>query len=291
MSPLPPLNVRGGGGTLRFLHTVLWGVRTHRVPAPGAGGCGRVREGEHRCPPSPPPPRRTMSVRGAQNGPLFCGGSSGWRGDPAPGSGHVGALAGRDPAPPGKRSAGSHRSSLRARPRPAAPRRATFLSTSRAAGSSRGRGAGGRGAGGRSRGAALAGAHLADAPSGRAPGTLTCGGRVGRSVGWLGEKRSAAGVPCALCSRARGFVRIREGVSRPRPPVGSALSTLSADVRAPAGGHPSFPNPGSSAPGRWRGGESGGRRETRLGPPCGPTVRSEPPTGFPSARWYGGHVI
>lgn len=53
----------------------------------------------------PSSPCRTMGGRGARSRPLFCRGTCGWRGNRVPGSGHVGALAGRDPAPPGNRSA------------------------------------------------------------------------------------------------------------------------------------------------------------------------------------------
>lgn len=51
----------------------------------------------------PSSPCRTMSVRGAQNCPLFCCRTCRRRGCRAWCLGHVGARAGKDPAPPGNR--------------------------------------------------------------------------------------------------------------------------------------------------------------------------------------------
>lgn len=147
-------------------------------------------------------------------------------GKPVPASGHLGVPAGRNLQPPGKRSAAglTAASSPHSAPAPGCTFPPNFPSSGKAP---EALGLAKRGAQRRSwgalrwdqpgRGRAARGALSGRADLAHSPGSLTCSGLGGR-----GGKRSGA---AAGCARARGFVPLEEGVSRPRPPVGSAHCT------------------------------------------------------------------
>lgn len=172
-------------------------------------------------------PWRSCGHQGRAKPPIVLPRDLRMAGEPEAGSGHVGALAGRDPAPPGNRSATGLTVATCPHSEPATRQRHFCFQLSwpregpkalRTHGARGAAGEPGRVARERGGGRAAGGALSRCAPLARSSGALTCSG-----LGWLGGKRSGA---AARCARARArFVALGLGVSRPRPPVGSAHCT------------------------------------------------------------------